>query len=189
MDFVLKIQNETAWFAKKRSLLKIWKLLNVNFSKGAYLVLKFPIVCQETRLKTLRLQYTYTAGWNVWGDWVLAVNHHNHKIWVPFILTHNLWLKQGMKQKNWPTQKPSKGILTTNIAITYLNGIFFILQALMNTTLVKNQHIRNIHIICRYIKSLDFLKVWNQQSSPNLESIGNIFLNYLVKIYHITRWF
>ena len=21
----------------------------------------------------------YTAGWNVWGDWVLAVYHHNHK--------------------------------------------------------------------------------------------------------------
>jgi len=34
----------------------------------------------------------YTAGWNVWGDWVLAVYHHNHKNWVPSILTHNLWL-------------------------------------------------------------------------------------------------
>ena len=34
----------------------------------------------------------YTAGWNVWGDWVLAVYHHNHKNWVPSILIHNLWL-------------------------------------------------------------------------------------------------
>ena len=34
----------------------------------------------------------YTAGWNVWGDWVLAVYHHKHKNWVPSILTHNLWL-------------------------------------------------------------------------------------------------
>ena len=34
----------------------------------------------------------YTAGWNVWGEWFLAVNHHNHKNWVPSILTHNLWL-------------------------------------------------------------------------------------------------
>ena len=39
---------------KKRRLFKIWKLLNVNFSKGAYLVLKYPIVFQETRLKTLQ---------------------------------------------------------------------------------------------------------------------------------------
>ena len=34
----------------------------------------------------------YTAGWNVWGDWVLAVYHHNHKNWVPSVLTHNMWL-------------------------------------------------------------------------------------------------
>ena len=44
-------------------------------------------------------QFCYTAGWNVCGDWFLAVNHHNHKIWVPSILTHNLWLIfTGMKQ-------------------------------------------------------------------------------------------
>ena len=48
----------------------------------------------------LEVSHTYTAGWNVWGDWFLAVNHHNHKIWVPSILTHNLWLIfTGMKQK------------------------------------------------------------------------------------------
>ena len=35
---------------------------------------------------------TYTAGWYVWGEWVLAVNHHNHKNWDPSTLTHNLWL-------------------------------------------------------------------------------------------------
>ena len=30
----------------------------------------------------------------------LAVNHHNIENWVPFILTHNLWLiSMGMKQK------------------------------------------------------------------------------------------
>ena len=41
----------------------------------------------------------YTAGWNVWEEWFLAVNHHNHKNWVPSILTHNLWLIfTGMKQ-------------------------------------------------------------------------------------------
>ena len=28
----------------------------------------------------------------VWGQWFLAVNHHNHKNWVPSILIHNLWL-------------------------------------------------------------------------------------------------
>ena len=44
----------------------------------------------------------YTAGWNVWGDWVLAVYHHNHKNWVPSILIHNLWLIFiWMKQKKF----------------------------------------------------------------------------------------
>ena len=44
----------------------------------------------------------YTAGWNVWGDWVLAVYHHNHQNWVPSILTHNLWLIFiRMKQKKF----------------------------------------------------------------------------------------
>ena len=44
----------------------------------------------------------YTAGWYVWGEWFLAVNHHNHKNWVPSILIHNLWLIFiGMKQKNF----------------------------------------------------------------------------------------
>ena len=33
----------------------------------------------------------YTAGWNVLGAWFLAVNHHNHKNWVPSILIYNLW--------------------------------------------------------------------------------------------------
>ena len=43
----------------------------------------------------------YTDGWNVWGEWFLAVNHHNHKNCVPSILTHNLWLIFiEMKQKN-----------------------------------------------------------------------------------------
>ena len=43
----------------------------------------------------------YTSGWNVWGELFLAVNHHNHKNWVPSILTHNFWLIfMGMKQKN-----------------------------------------------------------------------------------------
>ena len=48
------------------------------------------------------LIFGYTAGWNVWGgEWFLAINHHNHKNWVPFILTLNLWLIfMGMKQKN-----------------------------------------------------------------------------------------
>ena len=42
----------------------------------------------------------YTAGWYVWGEWFLAVNHHNHKNWIPSILIHNLWLIfMGMKQK------------------------------------------------------------------------------------------
>ena len=28
----------------------------------------------------------------VWGGSFLTLNHHNHKNWVPSILTHNLWL-------------------------------------------------------------------------------------------------
>ena len=38
----------------------------------------------------------YTAGWYVWGEWFLAVNHHHHKNWVPSILIHNLWLILGL---------------------------------------------------------------------------------------------
>ena len=42
----------------------------------------------------------YTPGWNVWGEWFLAVNHHNHRNWVPSILIYNLSLIFiGMKQK------------------------------------------------------------------------------------------
>ena len=52
---------------------------------------------------------SYTHGWNVWGEWFLAVNQHNHENWVPSILTHNLWLIfMGMKpkkKKKWPPQK------------------------------------------------------------------------------------
>ena len=50
-------------------------------------------------------QCKYTASWNVWGEWFLALNHH--KNWVPTILIHNLWLIfMGMKQNlllvsNW----------------------------------------------------------------------------------------
>ena len=51
----------------------------------------------------------YTASWNVWGEWFLAVNHHNHKNWVPSILTHNLWLIfMGMKQKKSFLKKQKK---------------------------------------------------------------------------------
>ena len=47
-----------------------------------------------------RMSIYYTASWYVWREWFLAVNHHNHKNWVPFILIHNLWLIfMGMKQK------------------------------------------------------------------------------------------
>ena len=55
-----------------------------------------------------KLQISFTAGWNVWGDWFLAVNHYNYKIWVPLILKHYLWLIfTGMKQKKskWRTQR------------------------------------------------------------------------------------
>ena len=44
----------------------------------------------------------YTASWYVWGEWFLAVNHHNHKNLDQSILIHNLWLKKNSK---WPTQK------------------------------------------------------------------------------------
>ena len=64
------------------------------------------------RLPDVIGEIIYTAGWNVWGEWFLAVNHHNHKNWLPSILIHNLWLIfMGMKQekkiieKKWPTQK------------------------------------------------------------------------------------
>ena len=34
------------------------------------------------------------------GEWFLAVNHHDHKNWVPSILNDKLWLvSMGMKQK------------------------------------------------------------------------------------------
>ena len=57
-----------------------------------------------------KLQISFTAGWNVWGDWFLAVNHYNYKIWVPFILTHNLWLIfTGMKQKKIKMADSKKG--------------------------------------------------------------------------------
>ena len=36
--------------------------------------------------------WKYTAGINVWCKSFLAVNHHNHKNWIPFILSQNLWL-------------------------------------------------------------------------------------------------
>ena len=57
---------------------------------------------------------TYTAGINVSDGSFLAVNHHNHKNWVPFIPPLNLWLIfMGMKyffsfetmNSKWPTQK------------------------------------------------------------------------------------
>ena len=41
----------------------------------------------------------YTAGINVWCGSFLAVNHHNHKNWVPFILTHNLGHDFYLKKK------------------------------------------------------------------------------------------
>ena len=41
-----------------------------------------------------------TAGWYVWGEWFLAVNHHYHKNWVPSILIQNLRLIfMGIEQK------------------------------------------------------------------------------------------
>ena len=75
--------------------------------------------CSLRTINTLlvfQAEICYIAGWNVWGDWVLAVYHHNHKNWVPTIQTHNLWLifmwmKQKKLKKNlkknskWPTQK------------------------------------------------------------------------------------
>ena len=51
----------------------------------------------------------YTAGWNVWGEWILALNHHNHKNWVPIILTHNLWLIFiGIKQRKKKIEKKNQ---------------------------------------------------------------------------------
>ena len=49
MDFVLKIQNETEWFEKKGVYLKSENCWMWTFLKGAYLVLKYPIVCQKNK--------------------------------------------------------------------------------------------------------------------------------------------
>ena len=45
-------------------------------------------------------RYTHAHLW--FPHWFLAVNHHDNKNWVPFILRHNLWLIfMGMKQKEF----------------------------------------------------------------------------------------
>ena len=49
MDLVIKIQNETAWFRKKGVYLKSENCWMRTFPKGAYLVLKYPIVCQKNK--------------------------------------------------------------------------------------------------------------------------------------------
>ena len=51
--------------------------------------------------------FKYTVGINVWGGSFLAVNHHNHKNWVPSVLTHKLWVSLNMTivwTPNIPTQ-------------------------------------------------------------------------------------
>ena len=82
--------------------------LHLNKYQLNILKLKFKVWYLLLHRSIFFYNLAYTAGWNVWGDWVLVLNHHNHKIWVPSILTHNLWLIfTRMKQKNskWPTQK------------------------------------------------------------------------------------
>ena len=71
----------------------LWKVRKILFAS-----IKKTTACTINRYQIQILWYT--AGWNVCGDWFSALNHHNHKIWIPFILTHNLWLIfTGMKQK------------------------------------------------------------------------------------------
>ena len=46
-------------------------------------------------------RYSYTGGWNVWGEWFLAANQSNHQNFNPSLLTNKLWLVfMKMKQKN-----------------------------------------------------------------------------------------
>ena len=86
-----------------------WTWINVSVSQ-----LEFLMIALELKNRWFRLDHwlgwdsIYTAGWYVWGEWFLVINHHNHKNWVPSILIHNLWLILiRMKQKKffWPTQK------------------------------------------------------------------------------------
>ena len=43
---------------------------------------------------------TYTAGWNVWGEWFMAGNQGNHQNFVASFIPTKLWpIFMGMKQK------------------------------------------------------------------------------------------
>ena len=66
----------------------------------------------------------YIAGIIVCCGSFLPVNHHNHKNWVPSILTHNLWLIfMGMKQNGWIKKteffKTHINALCINLFISY----------------------------------------------------------------------
>ena len=103
--------NGDCWDQHRRTFVRWWRL---GSSKGN--LLKGIDNCLSAARFVYNMWWAcyYTAGWNVWGEWFLAVNNHNLKNWVPYILTHNLWLIfMGMKKKNffwkkklkWPTQK------------------------------------------------------------------------------------
>ena len=69
--------------------------------KGKNLINILPYNLKSASIRQLKALFhaNYTAGINVWGGSFLAVHHHNHKNWVPAILTHNLWLIFMGKQK------------------------------------------------------------------------------------------
>ena len=91
-------------FLKAYSLSKICKIVLEYSLKCSQLISK---LCLSNKI--YGFESLYTASWNVCWDWFLAVNHYNHKIWVPSILTHNLWLIFiGMKQKIFFLKKKIK---------------------------------------------------------------------------------
>ena len=71
----------------------------------------------------------YTASWYVWGEWFLAVNHHNHRNWVPSILIHKLWLifmgRKQKKKKNFE-KKNQNGQLKKSSFFKIANSQYFL---------------------------------------------------------------
>ena len=70
--------------------------------------------CEAIFLRRFRL---YTHAILSFPRSYLAANHHNNKNWIPFVLTHNLWLIfMGIKQKKKIILKKIKKTEFFNIA-------------------------------------------------------------------------
>ena len=73
---------------------------------------------------------SYTAGWYVWGQWFLAVNHHSHKNWVQSILIHNFVTNFHGKQKNvfFSKKKIQNGRLKKRSFFKIANSQYFFVK-------------------------------------------------------------